>query len=249
MRDGQFGGEDSLRAAQLNAAFASPEIRAVWVLRGGYGCGRILDALDGGVFRENPTWIVGFSDVTALHMWAAHHGTMSLHAPMASTWDQVETSPGLNPWELLKTEPNAAVSAAELSPVVGGNLSVIYSLLASPFALDLKGKWLMLEDLDEYLYHVDRMMNALRLTGAFDSSTGLAGLVIGGMTQMRDNTRAFGQESDNPFGRDISEIIVDHARRTRPDLPIIVDAPFGHGDRNSPLVLGADIRESVLNLP
>ena len=133
--------------------------------------------------------------------------------------------------------------------VVGGNLSVIYSLMASPFALDWKGKWLMLEDLDEYLYHVDRMMNALRLAGAFDEGTGVAGLVVGGMTEMRDNTRAFGQQTDNPFGRSVTEIIEDHARRARLEMPIRWDAPFGHGKRNSPLVLGADIGESVLNLP
>jgi muramoyltetrapeptide carboxypeptidase len=119
--------------------------------------------------------------------------------------------------------------------VVGGNLSVLYSLLGTPYFPDVRGCVLLLEDLDEYLYHLDRMLLAFRLAGIWEQ---VAGVAVGSFTDIRDNTRAFGQSVDNPFGRSVQEIFEDQIRPQHPDLPIVWDLPVGHGPVNRPVVLG-----------
>ena len=202
---GQFGGTDAQRAAALNAAFADPEIGAVWALRGGYGCTRLLPHLDAQTLRDNPTWIVGFSDVTALHGWANQAGVASLHAPVASTWASTDDDDGAALVEVLKTgEP----TLDQLDrAVVGGNLSVLYAMLGTPHMPPLEGKWLLLEDVDEYLYHLDRMLVAFTQAGVWGQ---VAGVMVGSFTDMRDNTVAHGQSVDNPFGKTAEEILASH---------------------------------------
>ena len=202
---GQFGGTDAQRAAALNAAFADPEIGAVWALRGGYGCTRLLPLLDAQTLRDNPTWIVGFSDVTALHGWANQAGVASLHAPVASTLASTDDDDGAALVEVLKTgEP----TLDQLDrAIVGGNLSVLYAMLGTPHMPPLEGKWLLLEDLDEYLYHLDRMLVAFTQAGVWGQ---VAGVMVGSFTDMRDNTVAHGQSVDNPFGKTAEEILASH---------------------------------------
>jgi muramoyltetrapeptide carboxypeptidase len=117
--------------------------------------------------------------------------------------------------------------------VVGGNLSVLYAMLGTPFFPPVAGRWLLLEDLDEYLYHLDRMLVALAQGGVFDA---VEGVMVGSFTDLKDNTKAFGQAVDNPFGRTVREMIEEHvvARGCRVEW----DVPSGHGPRNAPLVLG-----------
>lgn len=233
-RDGQFGGDDAHRAAQLNAAFRDPTIRAVWAMRGGYGCARLLPLLDGAAFRADPTWLVGFSDITALHAWAAHQGIAALHAPVASTLGTTD-HPGLL-WDALRNPAQFAqargLPVPHQRPVLGGNLSVLYSLLGTPYFPNLDGAWLLVEDLDEYLYHLDRMWNSLRLAGALDR---IHGLLVGGFTDLRDNTQAFGQSVDNPFGRDLADMLREHVPAGK---PVVWNVPVGHGRENRPVVLG-----------
>ena len=262
-RDGSLGGTDSDRAAALNAAFRDPSIRAVWALRGGYGAARLLPLLDPAPFRADPTWIVGFSDITALHAWAAAQGVGALHASVALTLDRVPPADQAALWTALAAaspleavgvagsegaasplevavpafdngtsnlDPEsgaAAFSAAErrLSPVTGGNLSVLYSLLGTPWFPDVRGRWLFLEDLDEYMYHLDRMFCAFRLAGVFEE---VAGVALGGFTELHDH--------EVPFGRDLAGIVRDHVPE---EVPVVWDVAAGHGDRNAPLVLGA----------
>ena len=231
-RAGQFGGDDAHRAATLNAGFRNDEVRAIWAMRGGYGCGRILPLLDAPAFQLDPKWLIGFSDVTALHSWAQGQGVASLHAPVANTFAGSSESSKERFWKALTSEIPAA-----REPVVGGNLSVLYSLLGTPYFPDCTGAWLVLEDLDEYLYHIDRMLLAMRLAGVFDKAHGL---LMGDFSDLHDNTIADGQGIDNPFGQSIAEMVQTHWPQEK---PIHWGVPVGHGYQNESLVLGAGLNQ------
>ena len=231
MRDRQFGGTDAERAEALNAAFRDPEISAVWALRGGYGCTRILPLLDGAALQANPTWITGFSDITALHGWASGLGVASLHAPVASTVPTTDPSDVDAFRQVWRSGAPAAPQGARR--VVGGNLSVLFAMLGTPSMPPLKGRWLLLEDLDEYLYHLDRMLVALGQAGVFDE---VEGVLVGSFTDLKDNTKAHGQATDNPFGRTVREMVEEHV--VARGCAVEWDVPTGHGPRNAPWVLG-----------
>ncbi len=233
-RAGQFGGADAHRAAILNAGFADDGVRAIWAMRGGYGCGRILPLLDAQAFKSDPKWLIGFSDVTALHGWAQRQGVASLHAPVANTFSSSSESAQQHFWQALTEEsPMADV------PVVGGNLSVLYSLLGTPYFPDCTGAWLVLEDLDEYIYHIDRMLLALRLAGVFEKAHGL---LMGDFLDLHDNTIADGQAVDNPFGQGLVELIQTHWPQEK---PLHWGVPIGHGQQNEPLMLGAGLNQAA----
>ena len=230
-RDRQFGGSDVERAAAFNAALRDPSIGAVWALRGGYGCTRILPLLDGDALQAHPTWITGFSDITALHGWASRLGVASLHAPVASTVPATDAQDVAALREVWRSGQPTELQGARR--VVGGNLSVLYALLGTPYMPPLEGRWLLLEDLDEYLYHLDRMFVALAQGGVFDA---VDGVMVGSFTDLKDNTKAFGQAVDNPFGRTVREMIEEHVLAR--GCHVEWDVPSGHGPRNIPLVLG-----------
>lgn len=234
-RAGQFGGTDEHRAAYLNAGLRDYRVRAIWAMRGGYGCGRILPLLDAAAFQADPAWIVGFSDITALHGWAQGLGVASLHAPVANTFGQASSTVQSAFWQALQGTATDATAPA----VVGGNLSVLYSLLGTPYFPPVDGAWLLLEDLDEYLYHVDRMLLALRLAGVFER---VRGVLVGAFTDMHDNTIADGQSVDNPFGVSVPEMLAHHVP---PRTPVVHGIPVGHIADNEPLVLGAPSAKSV----
>lgn len=237
-RDGQFGGDDAHRAAYLNQGFKDEKVRAIWAMRGGYGCGRILPLLDVGGFQQDPKWLMGFSDTTALHAWAQNAGVASLHAPVANTFNQTSRSLQLRFWSAVeKGQRNAALPPA--APVVGGNLSVLYSLLGTPYFPPVDGAWLLLEDLDEYLYHIDRMLLAFRLSGVFQR---VHGVLVGAFTDLHDNTVASGQAVDNPFGRNLEAMLAEHVPN---GTPVVFDIPAGHIRENEPVVLGAATDQSV----
>ena len=231
LRERQFGGTDAERAEALNAAFRDPDISAVWALRGGYGCTRLLHLLDGSALQANPTWITGFSDLTALHGWASGLGVASLHAPVASTVPTTDPADVEAFRQVWRTGQPAAHQGARR--VVGGNLSVLFAMLGTPSMPPLKGRWLLLEDLDEYLYHLDRMLVALGQAGVFDE---VEGVLLGSFTDLKDNTKAFGQAVDNPFGRTVREMVEEHvvARGCAVEWAV----PTGHGPRNAPWVFG-----------
>ena len=226
-RYGQFGGSDEQRAEVLNHAFRDSDVRAVWALRGGYGCTRLLPRLDVEALRSDPTWVMGFSDVTALHGWASCAGVASLHGPVVSTLSTTDAG-DVSSLHRALTTPHVADRR-----VVGGNLSVLYAMLGTPFFPPVAGRWLLLEDLDEYVYHLDRMFVAFAQAGVFDA---VEGVMVGSFTDLKDNTKAFGQAVDNPFGRSVREMIEEHvvARGCRVEW----DVPSGHGQRNAPVVLG-----------
>lgn len=229
-RDGQFGGTDAQRAELLNEGFRDPSIRAIWVMRGGYGCARVLPLLNSESFQSDPTWIIGFSDVTALHAWSDCQGVGSMHAPVANAIDSTLPEHTALLWKRLMEG-----GSPDGTPVVGGNLSVLYSLLGTPYFPHVEGCWILLEDLDEYLYHIDRMLLAFKLAGVFDR---MHGLLMGTFSDLHDNTPASGQSLDNPFGRTVRQMVEEHVPSAK---PVHWDLPVGHGQLNKPIILGADL--------
>jgi len=218
------------------------KIRAIVCSRGGYGTVRIIDKLDFTRFRENPKWIVGFSDATVLHAHIFRQfGIETLHAAMPVNMQ------GENKGETMQTmmnalfgkritysypKPGLAREGRSEGVLVGGNLSILFSLMGSVSEPDMAGKILFLEDVDEYLYHVDRMMMNLKRAGKLDN---LKGLIVGGMTGMKDNAI--------PFGKTAGEIVADAVKDYT--FPVCFDFPAGHQDTNLALILGRKVSFSV----
>jgi len=221
-------GSDAHRAEIVNSAFRDKEVRAVWALRGGYGCGRILPLLDSEAYLSDPTWIIGFSDVTALLSWSINLGIAALHAPVASTYASTNEIHAEALWKTLRGEFDVVPNVK----IVGGNMSVLYSLLGTPYFPNVEGSFILLEDLDEYLYHIDRMFLSFKLAGVFKKADGI---IIGTFSDLRDNTILDGQATDNPFGLSLKEIISAHVSD---NYPVKFDNPMGHGEMNYPVVLG-----------
>jgi muramoyltetrapeptide carboxypeptidase len=239
----QFSGTDDERAEDLQLMMDNPEIKAILCARGGYGTVRIVDKLDFKLFRKNPKWICGFSDVTVLHshIWQ-NFGIETIHSIMpvqlkklGGESDAAKTlvrslKGGLLHYQFPAHELNREGNAEGI--LVGGNLSILYSLLGSVSDIDTAGKILFIEDIDEYLYHIDRMMMALKRAGKLDK---LKGLVVGGMSDMKDNAI--------PFGNTAEEIILDAVKEF--DYPVCFNFPAGHIDANCAIYLGRKAELSV----
>jgi muramoyltetrapeptide carboxypeptidase len=232
----QFSGTDEERASDFQAMLDDEDVRAIFCARGGYGTARIIDRLDFSRFRENPKWIVGYSDITVFHSHISrHYGIQTLHAAMPinfpadrqmndSLTSLKEILEGKSPEYNLHTHSFNRPGGAK-GILCGGNLSMIYSLSGTPSDIDTGGKILFIEDLDEYLYHVDRMMLNLKRSGKLEN---LAGMVVGGMSDMNDN--------DIPFGQTACEIIAGHVSAY--SYPVLFDFPAGHIRKNLALVMG-----------
>ena len=232
----QFAGNDKLRTSDFQAMLDHPGIDAVWCARGGYGTVRIIDQLDFSNFKKHPKWIIGYSDVTVLHSHIHQLGIETLHAQMPVS---IETKPEVTINSIKATlfgeqygikipsEKNNSTGKAS-GQLIGGNLSILYSLCGSPSALKTKGKILFIEDLDEYLYHIDRMLQNLKRNGTFDE---LEGLIVGGMTQLHDN--------EIPFGKSAEEIILSICLDY--NFPIAFNFPAGHVEDNRALIMGREV--------
>jgi muramoyltetrapeptide carboxypeptidase len=229
----QFAGNDKLRASDFQEMLDNPKIKAIWCARGGYGTIRMLDLLDFSNFKNNPKWIIGYSDVTVLHSHLHQLGFETLHAQMpvsietktAACIQSLKNSLFGNNNIIIIPSEASNVTGNTKGVVVGGNLSMLYSLCGSSSSISTKGKILFIEDLDEYLYHIDRMLQNLKRNGMLDQ---LEGLIIGGMTQMHDN--------DIPFGQSTEEIILSICNDY--NYPIVFNFPAGHIKDNRALILG-----------
>lgn len=236
----QLAGTDEQRAADFQSQLDNPNIKAIWCVRGGYGTVRMLDLLDFSKFKKNPKWIVGFSDVTVLHSHLSTMGFQSIHAMMPvsiprATTDAKESLRKALFGESLSYEiPNDKMNklGTAKGELVGGNLSILYSLFGSESAIDCTDKILFLEDLDEYLYHIDRMMMNLKRNGCLES---LKGIVIGSMTKMNDN--------DIPWGKNALEIIQDITKEYK--IPVVYNFPAGHIADNRALIFGNQVTLEV----
>lgn len=235
----QFAGTDIERARGLQALLDNPQIDAILFARGGYGSVRIIDALNFDKFIQQPKWLIGFSDITVfLAHVSAHFQIQTLHACMAFSmqkerYDEAsveslkkalfgyELEIEIEAHALNSNLPNGTITAE----LMGGNLSVLYSLLGSSSLPKANGKILFLEDLDEYLYHIDRMLMGLKRAGFFN---GLKAILVGGMSDMKDNAI--------PFGKNVYEIIKDVAAEYQ--IPVVFGLPCGHEKTNKSLIMG-----------
>jgi muramoyltetrapeptide carboxypeptidase len=238
----QLAGTDEQRAADFQAQLDNPNIKAIWCVRGGYGTVRMIDLLDFTKFKQSPKWIVGFSDVTVLHSHLNTMGYASIHGIMpvsskASEEAKESLRKSLFGEHLEYTVPceNMNRLGKAKGELVGGNLSILYSLFGSPSAIDCSDKILFIEDLDEYLYHIDRMMINLKRNGCLES---LKGIIVGGMTKMKDN--------DIPWGKDALEIIDDVTKNY--NIPVIYNFPAGHMADNRALIFGKQVSMEVNDL-
>lgn len=256
----QFAGSDKERAKDIQQMLDSEDIKAIIFARGGYGTVRILDLLDFSEFEKHPKWLIGYSDVTAMlsHLYFKH-GIGSMHASMPIDLKEGKDSGGC--FEMMidsllgKAEMNLCFGKMDSSfskmnsrvgktdsrveniefegEMIGGNLSVLYSLLGSNSFGKTDGKILFIEDLDEYLYHIDRMMQALKRAGKLEN---LSGLVVGSFSQMHDNSISFGQSAYEI----IASAVEDY------DYPKVFGANIGHeSGKNAPIVVGGNAIVSV----
>lgn len=242
--ENQFAGSDELRARDLQKAIDDKQIKAIFFARGGYGSVRIIDKVDFSPLETNPKWLIGYSDVTAIlnHVYFKHSVT-SLHAIMPinikkEIFDSSAIESMLNLLfgkEFSFTTPCDFVQKDCLikGRVIGGNLSVLYSLLGSESFGETDDLILLIEDLDEYLYHIDRMMQALKRAGKLKN---LKALLVGAMTQMHDNTI--------PFGKTAYRIIEEAVKQY--DYPKIFGASIGHiEERNNAVIIGGEMEIKV----
>jgi len=235
-QDNQFAGTDEQRAVDFQEMLDNPEIKAIISTRGGYGSVRIIDKLNFERFLRFPKWLIGYSDFTVFHSHVhALYNTETLHATMPLNFPD-DAKP------IVATESLRQALFGQLKsyvfkpvkvmrpglahgPIVGGNLSILYSLMGSVSSIDTQGKILFIEDLDEYLYHIDRMMMNLKRAGKLQN---LNALVVGGMSDMNDNTV--------PYGKTAVEIIQEHVAPYH--YPVVFGFPAGHMADNRALFLG-----------
>ena len=233
--DGPFSGTVEERLADIHKMFMDPDIKALFAARGGYGAAQLLPGMDWEVIRENPKWLVGFSDVTALHsafgkFMETLHGVMPYSLVMNEPQDETSFShmldilTGREVGYPVPDHPLNVAGSVE-GAIGGGNLSVLYSLAGSRFEPDYRGKILFLEDVDEYIYHIDRMILNFELRGIFQK---VCGLVVGDFSDMHDN--------QVPYGMDALEIIAERARKYQ--VPAMFGFPGGHKKSNFPLIFG-----------
>src|SRR5258706_832027 len=240
----QFAGTDDERLSDFQNALDDSNIKAVLFARGGYGTIRIIDRVNWDGFKKNPKWLIGFSDITVIHTHVLQNcGIETLHSPMAfnfkkSSPESLDALRGILSGgtvsyhipENIFSDFNRHGNAKGI--LTGGNLSMLYALNGTPSDIDYSGKILFMEDLDEYLYHIDRMMLMLKRSGKLKS---LAVLIVGGMTDMKDNAV--------PFGKSAEEIICEAVAEY--GYPLCFGFPAGHIRDNRPLIFGREVELKV----
>ena len=231
---------DDKRLADLQAAIDNPEVSAIFCVRGGYGVTRILDRLNLDPITVHPKWIVGFSDITALLVSLYGHGIKSIHGSMPVHFSKSDWQPSVNQLRNVLFEGPASISAqvqpqnrfgTGIGNLAGGNLSILADSLGTASAIRSQGTLLVLEEIDEDLYRLDRMLTHLKRAGVFDD---LAGLAIGHLTDLRDTS-----DYREPFER----MLMDKIQNTR--YPVGFGFPIGHENPNLAWIVG---QETVLKV-
>ncbi len=234
--DHQYSGTDDERASDFQGMIDNPEVKCIVCARGGYGSVRLLDRLDLRRLQHNPKWVIGYSDITVFHgilnswyMMETIHGIMPVNfptdgVPNLSTESLRQVLFGQTPSYTVPSHPFNRMGNGQ-GKLIGGNLSILYSISGTDADILTNDKILVIEDLDEYLYHIDRMMMNLKRSGKLKN---LAGLIVGGMTKMNDNTI--------PFGKTATEIIRDAVDEY--DYPVCFGFPAGHQPDNVALIMG-----------
>lgn len=230
-----LAGDDARRLAELTAALADPQVRALFCARGGYGATRLLRHLAAQPPPGAPKALVGFSDITALHLWLQAHGRISIHGPVLTQLPRLAEATRLRLFDLLESDaPAPALRGADSyvggvaeGPLLGGNLSVLSRVLSTPCMPDLQGAVLLLEDQGERPYRLDRMWTHLELAGVFAR---VRGIVLGTFTACEEPGAAYSS----------TEVLRELAQAT--GLPCAAGFPIGHGTVNEPVPLGVRVR-------
>ena len=233
--DGFLAGTDEQRRADLQLMLDDESIKTIFFTKGGYGTLRIIDAVDFTKFKQNPKWLVGYSDITLLHSHVHNFGIQSLHAVMLqgvakSTAESSESIRRALFGEMLSYEveanyQNRVIDTTIEGILVGGNLSMLYSITGSGSDIDTDDKILFIEDIDEYLYHYDRMLISLKRAGKLAN---LKAVIVGDMIDIKESTI--------PFGRSYEQITLEHF-----NCPVYFNFPAGHSIDNRALILGGTI--------
>ncbi|MGC9151486.1 MAG: S66 peptidase family protein [Microbacter sp.] len=238
--NGRFAGTKEQRMADLQWALNTKEVKAVFCSRGGYGLIQLIDQLDFSTFELYPKWMIGFSDITVLHAAVAAYGIASMQGPMAKYLLENEEAAHFLKQSLFGELPQYVVPSHALnrigkvrSTIVGGNLSVLYSLRGTHFEPDFREKILFIEDTNEKPYHVDRMLQNFKLGGIFEE---IAGLVVGRFTNY---------EEDESMGANLKEIIAEVVDEY--DFPVCFDFPAGHDPLHYSLPFGVVANLNVEN--
>lgn len=241
-QNNHFAGTDEERAEDFQKALDNPNIKAIWAARGGYGSVRLLDRLDFTKFMGNPKWIIGYSDITAFHNHIHNLGFETLHAMMATSLEE-------KPEEITKTISSykKALFGEQLSysipssnynrlgevsgQLIGGNLAIVTSMLGSKSQLDTKDKILFLEEIGEYKYSIDRMLQSLKRANYFST---IKAVIIGDISLIKKNT--------TKWGSTVEQLILDALPK---DIPILFDFPAGHEPDNRAMIFGRKIKMTV----
>ena len=238
---GVFAGTDTDRAADFQKALNDKKVKAILCARGGYGAIRIVDLLDFSKFMKNPKWIVGFSDITVFHAKLQSLGVESIHGTMAKSFPAVtekslktlhDTLFGKYSQTLKSTKSKFNRAGKCKGELIGGNLSMLYSMRGVPFEYDYNGKILFIEDLNEYLYHIDRMIQNLKHSGILSR---INGLVVGTMSGMKNGV--------DEYAGSIEEIILDAVSEY--NYPVMFDFPSGHEADNHAMIFGEQHKMNV----
>ncbi|WP_397444671.1 LD-carboxypeptidase [Polaribacter sp. R77954] len=242
-----FAGTDNERCQDFQDALDNPNIKAIWAARGGYGSVRILDKLDFTTFKKHPKWIIGYSDITAFHNHIHNLGVETLHAMMATSLEEkpneiIETISSFKSalfgenlsYSISSSKYNRTVSTNKINgQLIGGNLAILTSMLGSESQLNTAGKILFIEEIGEYKYSIDRMLQSLKRAGYF---TKVNAVIVGNMSLIKKNS--------TKWGSSIEQLILDAIPE---DIPVFFNFPAGHEADNRALIFGRKVQLTVDN--
>ena len=240
---GHFSATDEQRAADFQKAMDNPNIKAIWAGRGGYGTARILDRLDYTKFKENPKWVIGYSDITALHSHLNTMGYETIHGMMGTSLDDepekiVETLKSFKKSIFGKKLSYSVASVNEnkkgtrKGQLIGGNIALLASMLGSESQMNADGKILFIEDVGEYKYSIDRMLRSLKRAGFFEKCNGI---IVGDISKIKTNSTKWGSSIEQL----VLDVVADY------DFPVLFKFPAGHESDNRSLIFGRTIEMSV----
>lgn len=238
-----FAATDQERASDMSIALSRDDIDAIICARGGYGAVRTIQLIDSNLIQNCNKWVVGFSDITVFHSALTRYNIPSIHGPMLKhiAVHGINNDDVAKTFALMKGQSVSVIctplagsrTGSATGKIIGGNLSLIYSLRNTPIDIEPQNAILFIEDLSEYNYHIDRMIQNLRYSGVLSK---LSGLIVGQMTDMKDGA--------TPFGCDAYNIIADAVKDY--NYPVLLGYPAGHADDiNMPLRMGAKATLSV----
>lgn len=237
---GHFSSTDINREKDFQKAIDDNKIKAIWCARGGYGAMRIIDNINYDNLSKNPKWVIGYSDITAIHNDIHNLGVESLHGVMCKSLEDISEDDdsisklkdilfeeGELKYIIERNEYNIIGEAS--GKLVGGNLTLLQSLLQSKSSIDTTNKIIFIEDVGEYLYHIDRMLHSLKRADYFSKCSGL---IVGDFTEIKKN--------ETKFGKNLHEIINEIVEEY--NIPVMYGFPAGHGEKNLPLIFGRNVQ-------